>query len=195
MTDLQHHLVQRHAQNKQVVVFVEETQGMPLATLEQIRLLSNLETQQNKLLQIVLFGQPELDAMISRPEIRQLKERITYSFQLQPFRRNDIRNYIHARLHSCGHQTGELFSPAAIMAIARYSQGLLRRINILSDKSLLAAYASTSSVVTKRHVMQAVRDSEFVPGMTGTMGRHYALTALVAIFALLGAGLWFLQVA
>lgn len=193
MTDLQHYLVQQHAENKQVVVFVEEAQGMPLETLEEIRLLSNLETQQNKLLQIVLFGQPELDEMISRPEIRQLKERITYSFQLQPFQKNDIRDYINARLRSCGHRAGELFSPAAIVEIAHYSQGLLRRINILSDKSLLAAYASTARVVTKSHVTQAARDSEFVLGMTGTASRYYFLAAVLAILALIGTGLWFFQ--
>ncbi len=94
MNRLQDYLLQQHSRDRQVVVFVEEAQSMPLATLEEIRLLSNLETKQNKLLQIVLFGQPELDEMIATPEIRQLKERITYSFRLNPFRNEDIRDYL-----------------------------------------------------------------------------------------------------
>ena len=115
---------------------------MPIATLEEIRLLSNLETQQSKLLQIVLFGQPELDEMIARPEIRQLKERITYSFQLTPFKTNDIREYINTRVRACGYRSGELFDEASLKQIEHYSKGLLRRINILADKSLLAAFAA-----------------------------------------------------
>ena len=183
MNDLQQYLVQQHAENKQVVVFVEEAQGMPLGTLEEIRLLSNLETQQNKLLQIVLFGQPELDEMISTPEIRQLKERITYSFQLKPFKNNDIRDYINTRLRACGYRTGELFSPSAIIEIERYSQGLLRRINILADKSLLAAYAATCQLVTKSHVTQAARDSEFAVGITKASRRRNYLLGTLAVAA------------
>jgi type II secretory pathway predicted ATPase ExeA len=139
MHALQELLLARHAENRQVVVFVEEAQGMPIATLEEIRLLSNLETRQNKLLQIVLFGQPELDEKLARAEIRQLKERITYSFQLAPFNPNDIREYLNSRVRACGYRAMELFSPGAVQAIAHYSHGLVRRINIVADKSLLAA--------------------------------------------------------
>ncbi len=87
MHALHEHLVRRHAEGRQVVVFVEESQSMPVTTLEEIRLLSNLETHHYKLLQIVLFGQPELDAMLAQPGIRQLRERIAHSFRLQPLRR------------------------------------------------------------------------------------------------------------
>lgn len=163
MNVLQQYLLQRHSQNRQVVVFVEEAQSMPIATLEEIRLLSNLETQQSKLLQIVLFGQPELDEMIALPEIRQLKERITYSFQLAPFKINDIREYINSRVRACGYRAGDLFSDAAIKQIEYYSKGLLRRINILADKSLLAAFADNSHTVSAKHARLAARDSEFVP--------------------------------
>ena len=110
MNELQNYLLERHAENKQIVVFVEEAQGMPIATLEEIRLLSNLETSQNKLLQIVLFGQPELDQMIATREIRQLKERITYSFQLTPFKANDVKDYLNSRLRTCGYRAGDIFS-------------------------------------------------------------------------------------
>jgi type II secretory pathway predicted ATPase ExeA len=172
---LQEFLLTRHAENRQVVVFVEEAQGMPIATLEEIRLLSNLETSQNKLLQIVLFGQPELDEKLALDEIRQLKERITYSFQLAPFNPNDIRDYLNSRVRACGYRAAELFSPGAVQAIANYSHGLVRRINIVADKSLLAAYADSSIQVSKVHVVKAARDSEFTSAR-----RRWWLPALVA---------------
>ncbi|MDZ7734846.1 MAG: AAA family ATPase [Gammaproteobacteria bacterium] len=179
MQSLQNYLLERHAENRQVVVFIEEAQSMPLATLEEIRLLSNLETNQHKLLQIVLFGQPELDDMLAKPQIRQLKERITYHFNLEPLRQNEIRDYMNARLRSCGYRGGTLFTTGATSLIARYSQGLLRRVNILADKALLAAYAGNSRRVGRRQVMAAVRDSEFRPLWT-----HYLWPAALTVFLL-----------
>ena len=162
MQNLQDYLLERHSNNRQVVVFVEEAQAMPIATLEEIRLLSNLETQQSKLLQIVLFGQPELDELIAQPEIRQLKERITYSFQLNPFVSEHIRDYLNTRLRASGYRAGEIFDKGAVKKIEHYSKGLLRRVNILADKALLAADAGNTNQVTAKHVDQAARDSEFV---------------------------------
>ena len=189
MHQLQEYLLERHAQNKQVVVFVEEAQGMPLATMEEIRLLSNLETNQNKLLQIILFGQPELDQMISQRNIRQLRERITYSFQLNPFKTDDIKEYINTRLRSCGYRAGELFSDTAIRAIGRYSDGLVRRINILADKSMLAAYATNTNTIMRKHVRQAARDSEFTSGRW-----RYLLPSSVFMVLLTGAiTFWYFQ--
>jgi type II secretory pathway predicted ATPase ExeA len=162
MNSLQNYLLEQHAENKQIVVFVEEAQSMPIATLEEIRLLSNLETAQNKLLQIVIFGQPELDIMISKQEIRQLKERITYSFYLSPLKQNEVKDYINSRLRACGYRSVELFNEKAIKTISKYSGGLLRRINILADKSLLACYAANSNTVTAKHVELAACETEFV---------------------------------
>ncbi len=180
MHNLHEYLLERHAENRQVVVFVEEAQAMPIATLEEIRLLSNLETQQSKLLQIALFGQPELDELLAKPEIRQLKERITYSFQLNPFVSEHIRDYVNTRLRASGYRAGEVFNKAAIRKIEYYSRGLLRRVNILADKSLLAAYAGNTNEVTARHVEQAARDSEFVTGK-----RRFLWIALMAASLLL----------
>ncbi len=162
MNELQNYLLERHANNRQIVVFVEEAQSMPIATLEEIRLLSNLETTQNKLLQIVLFGQPELDEKIATKDIRQLKERITYSFQLAPFKGDEVKDYLNSRMRACGYRSGDVFSLSAVRAISKYSKGLLRRINILADKALLAAYASNTHKVTSKHVHIAARDSEFI---------------------------------
>lgn len=186
MHKIQEYLIKKHAQNQQVVVFVEEAQGMPLDTLEEIRLLSNLETNQNKLLQIILFGQPELDQKIGQREIRQLKERITYSFLLNPFRIGDTREYINSRLRFCGYRASDLFSDSAFKTIARYSNGLVRRINILADKSMLAAYAGNTNRITAKHVRQAARDSEFLNNRW-----RYWLPSSVLVIILFGAlGYW-----
>ncbi|MCH8263353.1 MAG: AAA family ATPase [Proteobacteria bacterium] len=186
MNELQNYLLDRHAENRQIVVFVEEAQGMPIATLEEIRLLSNLETSQHKLLQIVLFGQPELDQMISTREIRQLKERITYSFQLTPFKTNDVKDYLNSRLRTCGHRSTDVFSTSAVRAITKYSKGLLRRINILADKSLLAAYAGNTHQVTSSHVKIAARDSEFIKNRSILTPVLVSTTTLILLVSLGG---------
>lgn len=162
MKSLEDYLLQRHAEDRQVVVFVEEAQGMPLATLEEIRLLSNLETQHHKLLQVVLFGQPELDEGLKDPSVRQIKERITNSFYLAPLHCSEIQDYLAFRLHLAGFRGASVFSSAATWLIARFSGGLMRRINIIADKSLLAAFSSGSKAVTIAHVWAAIRDCEFV---------------------------------
>lgn len=142
-------------------MFIEEAQGMLIDTLEEIRMLSNLETTQEKLLQIVLFGQPEFDQKLALHEIRQLKERITYSFNLAPLNREEIRDYLYTRLRASGYRGNELFTKGAINTLARRSQGLLRRINVLADKALLAAFAQGAHKVERKHVKMAIQDSDF----------------------------------
>ena len=155
------HLLERHAQGKQVVMFVEESQSMPIATLEEIRLLSNLETANSKLLQIVLFGQPELEDNLRQTNIRQLRERITHSFRLSPLKTVEIGDYLHFRLRAAGYRGPDLFSPPIINAMAKASGGLTRRINLLADKAMLAAFAENTHTIKPKHVKAAVRDSEF----------------------------------
>lgn len=161
MHALHQHLLKRHEENRQVVIFVEEAQGMPIATLEEIRLLTNLETNVDKLLQIVLFGQPELEKNLLQPEIRQLRERITQSFNLGPLASNEIGEYLIFRLRTAGYFGPHLFTPQAIRKIAQASQGLVRRVNILADKALLAAYAEGSYSITPKHIRIALKDSAF----------------------------------
>ncbi|HEY8353943.1 MAG TPA: AAA family ATPase [Methylophilaceae bacterium] len=161
MQVLQTYLLERHAEGRRVVIFIEEAQGMPLATLEEIRLLSNLETRHDKLLQIVLFGQPELDDNLNQTQIRQLRERITHSFNLGPLSEKDVAEYLIFRLRAAGYFGPHLFSRTAIRMIARSSGGLVRRINILADKALLAAFSENQYQVIPRHVKAAIRDSEF----------------------------------
>ena len=106
MHKINDYLLERHAERKQVVLFVEESQSMPVPTLEEVRLLSNLETNHHKLLQIVLFGQPELDDNLRLPEIRKLRERITHSFTLPPFAATDVHPYLTFRLRAAGYRPG-----------------------------------------------------------------------------------------
>jgi len=180
MHALNAYLLERHTQKRQVVVFVEESQGMPLGTLEEIRLLSNLETQQHKLLQIVLFGQPELDENLRQTQIRQLRERITHSFNLAPLDEDDVRAYLAFRLQAAGYHGPDLFSPRVIAYMTRASAGLTRRINLIADKALLAAFAESTHNVNLSHVKAAVRDSEFseVPAPRTASPLAYALGGL-----------------
>ena len=161
MQELQAYLLARYAEGRQVVIFVEEAQGMPLATLEEIRLLSNLETKQDKLLQIVLFGQPELDDNLNQENIRQLRERITHRFNLGPLQTKDVGEYLIFRLRAAGYHGPHLFTESAIKKLSKASEGLVRRVNILADKALLSAFADNVYQVTPKHIHAAVNDSEF----------------------------------
>jgi MSHA biogenesis protein MshM len=158
---LQDYLLQRHMENKQVVLFIEESQGMPLDTLEEIRLLSNLETDENKLLQIILFGQPELDQNLSVRSIRQLRERITHNFELEPLTQEEIHRYLNFRMRQVGYTGPELISNNLARKIELHSEGLLRRINIIADKILLSAFSEGTHNLGPKHVTAAVNDSAF----------------------------------
>ncbi|MYM26135.1 AAA family ATPase [Duganella sp. FT135W] len=154
-------LIGRHSAGRQVVLLVEEAQAMPLDTLEAIRLLTNLETARSKLLQIVLFGQPELDQHLELASMRQLKERITHSFQVPPLKSDLTGDFLAFRLRAAGHDGPALFSPAAAKLIAEASQGIVRRINILADKALLAAFADDAEAVEASHARQAIAETPF----------------------------------
>ncbi len=183
MHALQERLLEKHADNRQVVVFVEEAQSMPIATLEEIRLLSNLETNRDKLLQIVLFGQPELDENLSQPEIRQLNERITHSFYLQAFTPEQMREYVNFRMRAVGYRGPDIFRGGAYRRMAKASEGLTRRINILADKALLAAFAEDTFDVGKRHVCIAINDSQFVRTRRWGLPELSLISGLVLIVA------------
>ncbi len=161
MQKLQDYLLKKHASNRQVVVFVEEAQSMPVETLEEIRFLSNLETDQHKLLQMVLFGQPELDDKLAQPQIRQLKERITHGFYLDPFPPEDTLDYLNFRLRSVGYRGPSIFNQRTANAVEKYSGGLSRRINIIADKALMASYSEGTHEVRTSHVVTAAKDSDF----------------------------------
>lgn len=155
-------LIERYSQDRRVVVVVDEAHSMPGTTLEEIRLLSNLETSQNKLLKIVLFGQPELDGLLDAPQLRQVKDRVSHRFELQPLNAAEASAYLMFRLHKAGWQGGELFNADALALLVQASEGRTRKLNMLADKSMLAAYAEGVPQVGVDQVRRAVGDS--LPG-------------------------------
>ncbi len=200
MQHLQDYLLKQHAANRTVLVIIEEAQSMPIETLEEVRLFSNLETHQHKLMQIVLFGQPELDRNLENKNIRQLRERITHSFYLRPLTVEETSDYIRFRLQAAGCPAPQIFSEAAEKLIAKASGGLTRRINIIADKALLAAYAESATgarprtvdnmlqpTVLPRHVRAAIADSGYAPGFW-TVPRVAAATAAVGLIMAAGIG-------
>lgn len=159
---LQEKLIAIHAAGRQVVALIDEAHAMPLATLEEVRLLSNLETGTEKLLQLVLFGQPELDEHLALPNMRQLKERITHAFTLAPLPPREIRDYVGFRMRAAGYHGPDLFDDEVLAIIADASEGLTRRINIYADKALLAAFAAGTHTVSADHARAAVSDTQIV---------------------------------
>ncbi len=204
MQKLQSHLLEQHAANRSVLVIIEEAQSMPLETLEEIRLFSNLETHQHKLMQIVLFGQPELDKNLQEKNIRQLKERITHSFYLNPLTPDEVSDYLRHRLQAAGCPAPQVFSKAAENLIAKASGGLTRRINILADKAMLAAYSESATAtrprslgnqleptVTIQHVKAAIQDSDYTP----TRRISPWIVGFAAMLVIIGILVWQLIIA
>lgn len=153
------HLLELHQQGRRAVLLVEEAQAMPRETLEQIRLLGNLETQHAKLLQVILFAQPELEETLSKREMRQLRDRISHAFTLAPLSPNEIRDYLQFRLAPSKGAVESLFSARAVKAIYKHSRGMIRRVNLLADKGLLAAYARGVLQVDRADIRLAARDN------------------------------------
>jgi type II secretory pathway predicted ATPase ExeA len=189
LRELQEHLIRLYGAGRRVVILIDEAHVMPDDTLEQVRLLSNLESNRHKLLQIVLFGQPELDATLAKSSLRQLRDRITHAFRMRPLSAAEVAKYLSFRMRAAGYRGPELFSPRASARIAHASGGLTRRINILADKALLAAYTENTHAVTERHAKAAVADSEFAALRRRALGPAAYVGAALALGALLGAGL------
>lgn len=169
-----YHLLQRvnrlllfHAANgRRVILCIDEAQAIPLETLESLRLLSNLETEKRKLLQIVLFGQPELDRKLADPAVRQLRQRIAFHYHLPSLDQAEVGNYLAHRLRVAGYRGPEVFSSRIVRSLHRASRGTPRLLNILAHKSLLAAFGGGKHVVSRADVQRAVADTEgaYSPG-------------------------------
>ncbi len=152
-------LLQIARQRKQVVLVVDEAQTMPRETIEALRLLTNLETEKRKLLQVVILGQPELDELLRRDDLRQLKQRIVFAEKLRPLSPAGVAAYVQHRLKASGCPQQSLFSPMAVWLLAKASGGIPRLINILAHKALLSAYGKRDSAIAGWHVAKAVRDT------------------------------------
>ena len=145
--------------HKRVLLCIDESQSMPLETLEALRLLTNLETEKRKLLQVVLFGQPELDRKLANPSIRQLRQRIMFEHRLEGLAEEEVAAYVAHRLRVAGHAGAPLFSPGARRSLYRASRGLPRLINILMHKAMLLAYGEGVQQVQRRHLRGAIADT------------------------------------
>ena len=162
--ELMQRLLDIARQGKRVVLCMDETQAMPLATLETVRLLTNLETEKRKLMQVVLFGQPELDRNLSSESVRQLRQRITFQYVLKALGRKEVADYVAHRLTIAGYSGEALFAPRALTELHAASRGVPRLVNILAHKSLLTLYGEGGRRVEHRHVRSAVEDT---PSATG----------------------------
>ncbi|OGA23764.1 MAG: AAA family ATPase [Betaproteobacteria bacterium RIFCSPLOWO2_02_FULL_67_19] len=150
---------------KQVVLCMDETQAMPFETLETLRLLTNLETEKRKLLQVVLFGQPELDQKLAAESIRQLRQRIMFQYDLKALSAEEVAGYVAHRLTIAGYSGTPLFDRSAMKALWEASGGVPRLVNILAHKSLLLVYGEGGQCAGKRHVEAAVEDTPAAAGL------------------------------
>jgi len=152
-------LLQLFDSGKRVVLLIDEAQALPPESLEALRLLTNLETGKAKLMQVVLFAQPELDDRLNQPQFRQLKQRISFSYYLPVMTREDLDTYLFHRLSTAGYSLGTLFTKRTRDIIYRSSKGIPRVVNILCHKALLAAYGRGEHKVTPRTIRMAIQDT------------------------------------
>jgi MSHA biogenesis protein MshM len=147
------------AAGRPVVLCLDEAQAMPIETFEALRLLTNLETEKRKLLQVVLFGQPELDSRLAHRSVRQLRQRITFQYRLEALRMDELASYLDHRLRVAGYQGGRVFAEPAVGALYRASRGVPRLVNIVAHKAMLLAYGEGRQQISAGQVRAAVIDT------------------------------------
>lgn len=189
---LNQHLLKTHAAGRRTVLIIDEAQNLSPGVLEQVRLLTNLETHKEKLLRIMLVGQPELSELLARPDLRQVSQRITARFHLTPLSAVETGDYIRHRLRVAGGDTA-LFTPAAVQLIHRLSGGVPRLINVICDRALLGCYAEGTRSVTPTFVKAAAREALGTEAVIPDARRNPWLLVAGAVGLLmlgLSAGLW-----
>ena len=154
---IQRRLIEINQQNRGVVLIIDEAQALPVESIEALRLITNLETESRKLLQVVLFGQPELDDL---PELRQLKQRVTFSYALKLMDADQLFQYVRHRMSVAGYRGGDIFSSRACKILFKASKGTPRIVNVLCHKALMLAYGEGKQQVETRHVKLAIADTE-----------------------------------
>lgn len=182
------HLLSTHARGHRTILLIDEAQNLSAAVLEQLRLLTNLETAKQKLLQIILIAQPELRELLAQPNLRQLAQRVTGRYHLEPLSREEAAEYIDHRLRVAG-ALGEIFDPAAKREVYRLSGGIPRLMNVICDRALLGAYSRGSRTVNKRLVRRAAAE---VSGhsLTPVLLKWFVPACAVIGIMLVGAGVW-----
>ena len=188
---LNRRLLGAHAEGRRIIVLVDEAQNLSIDVLEQVRLLTNLETPTQKLLQIILIGQPELRVLLDRTELRQLAQRITGRYHLKPLSREETKGYVRHRLRVAG-ATQEIFTPGALVELHRVSQGIPRVINVVCDRALLGGYTQEEKKITAGLVRRAageVYGRKFLPPWIGwALGSSSAAVLAGSLF--LGWQFW-----
>lgn len=184
-------LINNRSEGRMTVLMLDEAQALPEECLEAVRLFTNLETEKNKLLSVVLFGQPELDIKLARPSIRQLKQRISFTYQLSPMSPTAVHAYLHHRMVVAGYQGEALFSPAVAKLLHKLSGGIPRLINILAHKALLVAYGEGCQVIKKQYVKRASDDTESIQKKS-LLGFRWLPFGLAGLTSVVIAG-WFAQ--
>ncbi|MBQ4832651.1 AAA family ATPase [Pseudoalteromonas sp. MMG010] len=186
---INHHLLALQSENKRVVLLIDEAQCLSWDALEALRLFTNLETESEKLIQVVLFGQPELDDKLANNRVRQLRQRISFSYTLRAMTAAEVIYYINHRLQVAGFNQPPLFNNQLGLKIARASRGIPRLVNILCHKTLLQAYGEGVSSVSAAHIKLAVKDTEDCTAMTfNKQWAYFAIAITVLSIAVLG--LW-----
>ena len=186
-------LLDCHGRDRRVVLIVDEAQNLSIETLEQIRLLSNLETTSSKLIQIILMGQPELETKLDSDALRQLRQRVTVRWSLRPFSPKDTAAYIQHRLYVAAGAERQIFTPAALREIHRLTGGIPRLVNVLCDRALLVGYAEGGHRVGTKWVRQAARevpDAARRVGSSASPTRTWALAACALLGVVSGLALW-----
>jgi general secretion pathway protein A len=164
-------------QGEIVTLFIDEAQNLPLETLEELRMLSNLETRREKLLQIVLVGQPELDAKLDSRELRQLRQRIVTRRRIRPLNQEESREYIDHRLRTVGGSSSKVFSPEAVSLICSHAEGIPRLINVICDNALAVGYGAGQKKIGYKIILEVIRDMNgHATGPDDLIGQPVSLT-------------------
>lgn len=188
MSMINHRLLEQAQAGRPVVVVLDECQSMPDETLEALRLLTNLETERSRLLQVVMFAQPELEQRLAQHRMRQLRQRITFHHRLAPLDRNAIADYLDFRVIRAGYSGEPLFESAAVRALVRGSRGIPRLVNVLAHKALLVAYGRNRQRVNRSCVVRAIRDTDDAQNRDIRLPAAWALSAAATLMLLLGLG-------
>lgn len=174
---IQQQLIHIHQENKGVVLIIDEAQALPVESIEALRLMTNLETESRKLLQVVLFGQPELDEKLALPELRQLKQRITFSYTLRLMDADQVYQYVRHRMTVAGYRGAEIFNRKCCELMFKASKGTPRIVNVLCHKALMLAYGEGTQQITLTHTLMAIKDTE-----AATLpNNHLKLAAIITI--------------
>lgn len=184
-------LMDCYARNKNVVLIVDEAHTLDPKLLEEIRLLTNLETPKSKLLQVILIGQPELDGIIDSPQFRQLKQRVSLRYHLQPLNREETEEFIKRRLRVAGAYDPDVFTPKAIKEIYKFSKGIPRLINIVCDNALLTGYTNDQKVIGHKIIHEAI---DHLSGTESKRKRREFIfySAVILVFSVFGLGSYML---